>query len=234
MTRTHHLDKPVVITMENIFPESYGAHPDELKDLILNSRKRMAERLHEQRGISREEATKLADNHIKATLDTGHLNTWRKYWQNDPKKSMTQNDADFKNWMLEKTEDLAKNKIIGNVHLTDNYGYQDDHLAPGQGTTPVKEMVKILKKHGYDKALTVEPGADASTDLSDFHGLMKTWRLFGSPVYGAHGPARSDMPKGNWADVQYSYFGQTKAPYYIFGPYSPSEDWTLFSQVPLE
>ena len=97
-----------------------------------------------------------------------------------------------------------------------------------------KEAVKIMKKYGYEGALTVEPGADASTDLGDFWGLMKTWKLFGSPVYGAHGPARADVPKATWSDIQYSYFGQTKAPYYIFGPYAPSQDWTLWSQTPFE
>jgi hypothetical protein len=133
--------------------------------------------------------------------------------------------------MLEQVEDLAKNKLIGNLHLTDNFGYQDDHLAPGQGNVPVREIVEILKKHGYDKAITVEPGADASTDVSDFHGLMKTWRHFGSPVYGVG--MRIGAPQ-TWTDVQYSYFGQNKPPYYIFGSYAPSNDWTLWSAVPME
>jgi sugar phosphate isomerase/epimerase len=237
ITRSKDLEKPVFVTMENIFPESYGAHPDELKNLVLKSREKMAQLLHDQRNMAMADAKKLAETHIKATLDTGHINTWRKYWQNDPNKSMKNNDDDFRKWILQKTEELAKAQIIGNVHLSDNYGYQDDHLAPGMGTTPVKEMVEILRKYGYKEALTVEPGADASTDLGDFWGLMKTWKLFGSPVYGAHGPvARSvlDWPKQSWSDIQYSYFGQTKAPYYVFGPYSPSQDWTLWTQVPLE
>ena len=82
--------------------------------------------------------------------------------------------------------------------------------------------------------MSIEPGADATTDQGDFWGLMKTWKLFGSPVYGAHGPVRMDGPKANWSDIQYSYFGQAKAPYYIFGNYAPSQDWTLWSQAPFE
>jgi len=136
--------------------------------------------------------------------------------------------------MLSEVEDMAKKGMVGNVHLVDNMGYQDEHLTPGDGTTPVKEIVRILKKHGYKGALTVEPGAAATTDVSDFHGVMKTWNLFGSPVYSAHGPVRIDRPKGTWSDIQYSYFGQTRAPYYIFGAYAPSQDWTLWSQVPFE
>ncbi|MFC1768343.1 hypothetical protein ACFLZX_01140 [Nanoarchaeota archaeon] len=121
--------------------------------------------------------------------------------------------------------------MIKNVHLTDNYGFQDDHIAPGQGNAPVKEVMKILKKYGYDKALTVEPGADASTDVSDFHGLMKTWRHFGSPIYGMGMQVGAPQV---WSDVHYSYFGQNRPPQYVFGGYSPSNDWTLWSAVPME
>ncbi|MBW2980983.1 hypothetical protein KY360_06210 [Candidatus Woesearchaeota archaeon] len=257
---------PLVITMENIFPERYGGHPEELRTLIHKARGEMIKRLSSNtiddpsgrrytreesqqlgrpelfgkvrqiqnpyfRNMSEEEATKKAGTHIKATLDTGHLNTWRKFWQDDPKKSPQQNDESFQKWMLGQVETLAKEGLIGNVHLTDNFGYQDDHLAPGQGSTPNKEIIRILKKHGYDKAWTVEPGADASTDLSDFHGLMKAWRHFGSPIYGTG--MRIGAPQ-TWTDVHYSYFGQNKPPYYIFGAYSPSNEWTLWSAMPME
>ncbi len=184
-------------------------------------------------GVSKEEAQKLAEKHIKATIDTGHINLWRKYWQEDPTRTKEQNDNEFNKWVLRQIESVAKENMVGNVHLADNFGYHDDHLAPGQGNSPVKEIVSILKKHGYEKAYTVEPGADASTDLSDFHGLMKTWRHFGSPIYGMGGMGGSRSPQ-SWADVQYSFFGQNKPPYYIFGPYAPSNDWTLWSAVPLE
>jgi len=248
-------NRPITITMENIFPERYGGHPQELKELILKSREEMVKRLTEPRipdpagikegdngkvreienpwyrGMSKEQAWKEAEDHVKATLDTGHLNLWKKYWQDDPKKTREQNDADFRNWTLKEVEDLAKNKMIGNVHLTDNFGYQDDHLAPGQGNTPVKEIVSILRKHGYDKSWTVEPGADASTDVSDFHGLMRTWRHFGSPIYGVGMAVQTPQ---TWTDVHYSYFGQNQPPYFIFPPYAPSNDWTLWTATPLE
>lgn len=222
-TKKKKLSNPLTVTIENIFPEAYGAHPKELKKLIYGSRGDMAKMLKDQ-GIGEDEAKKLASQHIKATLDTGHLNVWRKHFQGT--------DEEFKKWMLKEVEDLAKNDLIGNMHLSDNYGYQDDHLSPGQGTCPVKEIVQIVKKHGYKGPMTVEPGADASTDLGDFHGLMKTWRYFGSPIYGFSGA--SGFPARNWQDVQYGYFGRTYPPYFIFGAYSPSNEWTLWSQVPME
>ena len=259
--------KPVFIAMENIFPERYGGHPQELKRLIRDAREEMVERLaHKKikdpassrwtlddyksrecdrddvghlrmidnpyfRGMNEDEARERAELHIRATLDTGHLNLWRKYWQNDPHKSLKENDGDFKKWLLNEVEDLAKNKMVGNVHLTDNFGYQDDHLAPGQGSTPVREIVTILRKHGYDQAWTVEPGADASTDVDDFHGLMKAWRHFGTPVYGMGMRVGASQ---SWTDIHYSYFGQNQPPYFIFGGYSPSQDWTLWTGTPME
>jgi len=231
-TKRKKTPKPIYIAIENIYPETYGGHPEELMDLVRNSRKVMEEMLV-KRGLSRKEAREAAKNHIKITLDTGHLNIWRKYWNDDPKKSVDENDAEFKKWMLKEVEKLAKEDMIGNVHLSDNFGYHDEHLIPGTGTAPVKEIVKILKKHGYKGPLTVEAGAAATTEVADIIGLYKTWRAFGSPVYAAHYLPHF-APKRTWTDIQYSYFGQTQSPYFIVGPYAPSEDWTLWSRVPLE
>ncbi len=257
LQKTKDPNNPLFLAIENLFPERFGGHPQELKFVIDEARKWFVKFLTEKKvregvtkkgydvykellaenpyynpNITKEEAQKLAEKHIKATLDTGHLNLWRQFWQIDPKKSLEENEEEFKRWYLENFEDLVKNGYVGNVHLTDNYGFQDDHLAPGQGNTPIKEVVDILKKYGYDKAITVEPGADASTDISDFHGLMKAWRHLGSPIYGLGlGPPRMHQ---TWTDIQHSYFGQNRPPYYIFGAYAPSNDWTLWSQVPLE
>ncbi len=261
MNRTKDPENPVTVAIENIFPERFGGHIEELKWIIRKSRERMTDLLTrpyiEQgvsrnpvemdeeklakgllqenpfyKGISRQEAEKIAEGHIKATIDTGHLNMWKKYWQEDPKLSKEGNEAKFREWYLKQIESLAKDNMIGNVHLADNFGYQDDHLSPGQGNAPIKEAISIIKKYGYDKAITVEPGADATTDLSDFHGLMKTWKLFGAPVYGM-GLGAPQVAQ-SWTDVHYSYFGQNQPPRYIFGGYSPSNDWTMWSAVPLE
>ena len=262
LRKTRDANNPVTVAIEHIFPERFGGHLEELKWIIKKSRERMVDLLTKPEieygssmspeeitqeklkpggmlqpnpyytGVSRDEAEKLAERHIKATLDTGHINLWRKYWQEDPRKTKEENDNAFNKWVLNQVESLAKEKMVGNVHLADNYGYHDDHLAPGQGNSPIREIMAIVKKYGYSKAITVEPGADASTDLSDFHGLMKTWKFFGSPIYGM-GFRGSGVPQ-TWSDVQYSFFGQNKPPYYVFGGYAPSNDWTLWSAVPLE
>jgi len=226
------LKQPLSVAMENLFPESYGSHPDELITLVEGSRNRMKEMLV-QRGMAEQQANKEAQEHISATFDTGHLNMWRKYWQGDPKKSMEQNDEEFNNWIVNKVGKMAEKGIISHLHLVDNYGYQDDHLAPGQGNTPIREIVKKLKEKGFKGKMIVEPGADWSTDVSGFHSVMKTWRLFGSPMYGQFSGASGHSGR-NWGQVQYGYFGQNRPPYFVFGGYSPSEDWTLWSGVPLE
>ncbi|MEK6901895.1 MAG: TIM barrel protein, partial [Nanoarchaeota archaeon] len=226
------MKKPIAIALENLFPESYGAHPDELRVLVQGSRQKMVDML-KQRGMTEEQARKEATEHITSTLDTGHLNMWRKYWKGDQSKSMAENDKEYNKWMLHKLGELAKDKIIGHVHIDDNYGYHDDHLAPGEGNTPIREMIEVLKKSGYNGELIVEPGADYTTDVSGFHSVMKTWRLFGSPVYGA-GSGISSKGRKTWGEVGYGFFGQNVPPYFVFGAYSPSEDWTLWSGVPLE
>jgi hypothetical protein len=227
------LKTPIFVAMEHIFPESYGGHPDELIDLVSGARRSMTEKLTSQ-GYSASEAKKAAETHIKGHLDTGHFNIWRKYWVWDDKLSPENNEKKFDSWLLGKIETMAEKDMIGSVHLTDNYGYQDEHLSPGQGNTPVVDMIKVLKKHGYKGPMVVEPGADASTDLSDFHGLMKTWRLFGSSIYGVGVGGSEPSRQRAWSGVQYGYFGQGHPPYFVFGRYSPSEDWTLWSGVPME
>ena len=225
------LKKPIAVAMENLFPEHYGSHPDELIHLVKGSRTRMAKKLV-QMGVPEQQAQKEAKEHLTATFDTGHLNMWRKYWQGDPNKSIADNDAEFNKWSLQKVKEMVDKGIVGHVHIDDNYGYHDDHLAPGEGNAPIRAMIKTLKESGYDGELIVEPGADYTTDVSGFHSVMKTWKNFGLPVYGgSSGFGAKGRP---WSQVQYGFFGQNQPPYFVFGSYSPSEDWTLWSGVPLE
>ena len=226
--------KPVAVALENLFPEHYGSHPDELIKLVEKSRHRMIEMLTDEEtyDFSYEKAEELAKQHITTTLDTGHLNMWRKYWKPDPKKSIADNDKEFDKWQLSKVKEMVQKKMVGHVHIDDNYGYHDDHLAPGEGNTPVREMIKILKENGYDGEMIVEPGADYYNDSSGFHSVMKTWRNFGIPVYrtgsGVGGSGRT------WESVGYGHFGQNHPPYFVINPYFPSEEWQSWSGVSMD
>ena len=232
------LKKPIAVALENLFPESYGAHPDELIKLVKGSRDRMVQVMKNQfPRMSERELNDKARTHITATFDMGHLNMWRKYWNGDDKKSIQENNDDFNKWMLTKVEEMVDKDIVGHVHIDVNQGYQDEHLAPGEGNTPIKEIVTLLKKKNYKGELIIEPGADYYTDLSGFHSVMKTWRYMDLPVYG-RGSGVSGVGGGkkgrSWGQVGYGYFGQTQPPYFTVGAYVPSEDWSLWSGVPLE
>lgn len=224
------LRKPIALAIENLFPGQFGGHPDELVEVIKGSRKAMAQKLQTQ-GMSATKADELAKKHIFATFDTAHMNLWWKHWQGDQKKTFEENRKDFDKWYLEKIEMLAKEKIVGHLHLVDNYGYEDEHLAPGEGNTPVTKALKIFKKHGFDGDVIIEPGADFDMDTSGTQTLLKAWRHFGSPIYGS---ASGRGGGRGWGNVQHGYFGMTQPPYFMTRPYAPSEDWTLWSGVPLE
>jgi len=57
--------------------------------------------------------------------------------------------------------------------------------------------------------------------------------LFGSSIYGS-GMGGAPVRERSWGNVQDSYFGRPEPPYFVFGAYSPSEDWTLWSGVKVE
>jgi sugar phosphate isomerase/epimerase len=216
------LKKPLFIAPENLFPETgFGAHPQELKEIVQKSREKMADLLVVQKGMSESHAKEVASEHIKATFDIGHATTWRKYFQGS--------DKEFKDWVVGQVKDLVKSGIIGHVHIADNFGYYDEHLTPGEGIAPIREMVEEIKKAGLKVSYTVEPGAQ--DPAKQYEALYGTWRLFGSNIYAAVAPGGwSDT----WTNVQNSYFGRTQSPNYIVGDIRPSEDWTLWSGVPLE
>ena len=225
------LKKPLSIAMENLFPESYGAHPDELINLIKGGRQKMANML-QQRGMSAEQAQEKAKEHITATFDTAHMHLWKKYWKNDPNLSIENNNKNYNKWYLKNVEKMAKSGVIGHLHLVDSWGYQDEHLAPGEGDAPIKETINILKKHGFKGKMIIEPGADFTTDTSGMKTLTKGWKHLGSSIYGAAG-----APAASWGQLEYGYMGQGQPPYFVFGGYSPSEEFRgapFWSGVPLE
>ena len=225
---------PIYISPEAWQPETYGGHPDELKKLVLEARKNMSDELQRVKGFSKHKADEAAQTHIKATLDIGHMNIWKRYYVKKEGESQESYDKRFKNWMLEKTKDLTKNKIIGHVHLSDNYGYNDEHLTIGDGNAPVKEFMKIMKDAGI-KEFIVESGS-----FNPMIALPHSWEFLGSPIYNVFRPGFMDQ---TWSDgivdkgFHHSYFGKTEHPRYIMGDLSPSEEYKgapFYTGTPLE
>lgn len=227
------LKTPLYISPESYAPEQYGGHPDEIRKIIDASRKRMAELLSNK--YSKEEAKKLSEQHIKATLDAGHINIWRKYLVRKEGESLDTYEKRFNNWLLDKTEELAKDGYVGHVHLSDNFGYDDEHLIPGEGNVPYTEFIKRMRKHGMREFIQ-EPGS-----FNYDYSLRQTWRNMGvsnlgAAYRGAGGVTRA-LP-GRVDEFLHSYFGHTAKPSYVFGKYIPQvpnieKSWAPWTGTPL-
>lgn len=204
------------ISPENIFPEQYGAHPKELKKIVLESRKAMVNKLKHK--MSEEQAKKIADNHIKATFDIGHAYIWKKYFKGK--------DKDFNKWVIEQAKKLQKQGIIGHVHLSDNFGYEDEHLSPGDGAVPIKEFVEEVRKQGYKGQMIVEAGGQPQGQ--DWRATTSAWKTLNSPIY------RVDGYQQAWSEIESGYFGRTGSPSYLVGEIAPSKDWAFWTETPIE
>jgi len=214
------LDEPLYVAPENWRPEQYGSHPDEIRALVNESRKQMQEQLTKE-GYSEEEAKRRAKEHIKATLDIGHFNVWRQHFKAEQGETPEDRNKRFDKWMLTQTEKLAKDGIVGHIHVSDNFGYDDEHLTPGQGNVPMKEFIKKMEDAGL-KDFIVETGS-----FNPMTALPDTWALLGSPVYST-----TRVP--TFRSMHEQHFGYHNPAAYIVGAYAPSNEWRLWSEVPME
>ncbi len=215
------LKNPLVISPENVFTEQYGSHPHELKKIVIASRKEMARQLAPR--VGKKEADKIAAERIKATFDIGHANTWKKYFKGS--------DKEFKDWLLKEAKQLQKEGIIGNVHLADNFGYEDEHLTPGQGNAPIEDFVKQIKAEGYKGKFVVEPGSQTEQEGGIYQALTGAWaHLSQSPMYRIGGGAAQ-----SWTDISGGYLSQIGTTRYTQGTYLPNkESWGWYSETPME
>lgn len=212
------LDKPLFVAPENLWGDSYGSHPAELKEIVKLSRKAMVRRLVDNEKMDAGEAQKIADDHIKATFDIGHAHVWRKYFKGT--------DEEYKKWLIGEVEELAKDKIIGHVHVSDNFGYEDEHLTSGMGTAPIREFIETLEKNKYPGKIVAEAGGQPEGRAWEVHPYAM--KALGTQVY------RIDSVQKGWSDLENSYLGRTHMPGYLVGDMLPSKDWSSWSEVPFE
>jgi sugar phosphate isomerase/epimerase len=76
--------------------------------------------------------------HLRITLDTGHANI------GSPRGKR----------ILQFIETFPDR--IGHVHVSDNFGKEDNHLPIGSGTIKFAKIIKALKQIGYDDTVTFE------------------------------------------------------------------------------
>ncbi|MEK6837820.1 MAG: TIM barrel protein, partial [Nanoarchaeota archaeon] len=204
VTKGEKMERPLFVAVENFFPEQYGGHPDEIKKIVFEARKAMVKEIMgkpDKYGVtSAEEAERLAKERIKATWDTGHAFIWKKYFQGS--------DEEFKQWYLQKAKEWKEEGVMGHVHVSDNFGWEDEHVIPGQGIAPIKEFISLIR----DKVDKGEIDVIVEPAHQDYRALLGGWRVFGSSIYGT-----SFGKRDSWVDVERSYFGRTAPPYFLYG-----------------
>jgi len=207
-------DKAPVLAIENMYQGMAFSRAEDLKELVEDSRKKFVENAKKQ-GMSESVAKKKAEEILGVTWDVGHLNMIKKSGFKDED-------------VVEQTKKIAK--LVRHVHLTDNFGYSDSHLAPGMGNVPFKKILEQLEKTGrLDEMRAI---IEAPTLVNPNLGLKMSplkWTMgaFSSPIYGA-----KMAPYWNQVEnMQGGYFGFPMA-------YLPEKHFSMygsgFSMLPEE
>ncbi len=201
-----------VIAIENMFQGMAFSRAEDMKKLVEMSRKNFIKQLISKKGIDEKKAKSIADKHLGVTWDVGHINVMKK-------KGFTDKDV------IEQTKKIAP--MVKHIHLTDNFGYADTHLAPGMGNVPIKGILEELEKTGrFDEMRKItEAGGFVQQFKKSPHPM--TMAAFGSPIYGM-----KSAPYWNQVmDIQGSYFGG-------YGTVSPSQHHSMygsgFTTMPVE
>ena len=173
-------DKMPFIAVENAWLETGFSRGEELRELIDKSRDKFAEKLVKEKGLSEGVAKAKAEKLIGATWDVGHINALRKagYTEDELEK-----------FVLKETAAIAKGgKHVKHVHITDNFGFEDTHLAPGMGNVPIKKILENMEKEGVLKNARVIEESGAFINAFKRESAPFTMSHLGSPMYSEGGP----------------------------------------------
>lgn len=177
-----------VLAIENMFQGMAFSRAEDMEKIIKTSRENFAKKLMKEKGMSQGEANNTAEKFIGATWDVGHLNMMKK-------QGFTDKDV------IAETKKIQP--YVKHVHLTDNFGFSDSHLAPGMGNVPFKDILRELEKNGVlDKARKIveAPGFFQHFKRSPHPYVLSA---FGSGVYSMKaGPSWNQV-----MDTQGGYFG---------------------------
>ncbi|MBI2565389.1 hypothetical protein HYV79_05415 [Candidatus Woesearchaeota archaeon] len=220
------IKKPIVVGPELGWPHSYGGHPQEFKEVIQKSRKKMVEILTSDKitdsttgkvidnphKMSKDEAEEQAKMHIKGTFDTSHVGMWLQNFRPDlPEEKRLK---EFNKWYLEQVKDLAKTDLVGTIQLVDSNGPGHGHLPPGEGIFPVVEAAKEFKKQGFTGHFVSEGHEEEK--FGEGRIFSRTWERFGAPISAGGYPSPP-----TWGEIHNAYFGKTYPPLQMFGSYKP-------------
>ncbi len=242
------IKKDLYVGPELGWPQYYGSHPMEFVDLIRGARKQMVNILtdnvdKEERGrykdfglrspMSRSVAEEEARRHIKGTLDTAHFGMWLQNFH--PELPWDDRVKKFNKWYMDEMEKLAeinkKEQVIGAIQAVDSAGAAHGHLPAGQGIFPIKKAVEMLRKDGGFTGYITSEGHEEEK-FGEGRIALKTWQHFNAPIGAGYSPGAG--PAMRWGNVQNAYHGRSYSPLFMFGAYAPSNEFKLWSEVPLE
>ena len=175
-------DNAPLITVENVMPTMVLSRGESLSGLIKDTRKEFTKELMEEKGFKKKKAQKIAEKIIGATWDVGHIHQLKKQGYSDKE-------------IIAETKKVAKE--VKHVHLTDNFGFTDSHLALGMGNVPIKEHLKELEGEADEERRNIiEAGGYAAHYKAS--PLTPSLEHLNSPVYTYEaGPS--------WADARDMY-----------------------------
>ncbi len=171
------MKKAPILAIENWYPEMVLSRGQNFREFLDEARDNFAKELEQKKHLDTKKAREVAENLIGATWDVGHIYMMRRFGYGKEETEQL---------VLKDVEALAKDNpgIIKKIHLADNFGYSDSHLAPGMGDVPIKEQLAIFEKWGafaQGAPLINEAGAfDAQFRESS---LPYTFEALGSPLY---------------------------------------------------
>lgn len=183
-------EKAPIISMENVYPEFPLSRAKSLKETIELAKKKFSEQLAKQfekengMGEKRavEKAEKIANKIIGVTWDVGHIYMLKKYGYTD---------EDIK----KEAEKIGRH--VTHLHLTDNFGFEDSHLPPGEGAVNIKDQLKEIEKSlTEEQKKNMKAIVEAGEFVANFKEVPHLYALshLESPLYSENlGPTWSDI-----------------------------------------
>jgi sugar phosphate isomerase/epimerase len=160
-------DSAPIISLENVMPTMVLSRGDSMKKLLDETKNKFAKELVKEKKMKIKKAKKIADKIIGTTWDVGHIHQLRKQGFSDKE-------------IVAETKKIAKD--IKHVHLTDNFGYNDSHLALGMGDVPLKAHLKEMEKNANEERRhIVESGAYAAQFKAS--PTLPSLEAMNSPIY---------------------------------------------------
>lgn len=201
-------DGSPMVAIENVWNGAMFSRGKDMKELVETSRKEMVNYLVKEEKMNEKKAQKIAEEKIGMNFDVGHMNMFRK-------KGFTAED------MAAEVKEFAP--LVKHMHLTDNFGFSDEHLYPGQGNVPFKEFFKELKKAqpniDKDVKMIVETGGVEQRSMGGRSAHAFNLAAFGVPIFGG------DFWAGPTFDASINMFGSYSSGY---GEVNPQNHHSMY------